>query len=208
VITESAIAFFTKQVEELSAQLSTIEGTVSECEAMKQEKAEWELLERALYGVRDLELDALAPSIADTATKLLAESGDPGSFEIKTTRISGKGAKAKQIEDFLIYYTYDGVSQEIGTCSGGEMVWVRKAIYDAFAIIRAKNARVRFNTVFLDETDGALFPAARMNYYRMLKVAHETLNRYQTILVTQSSEVAAMAERVIDVRELDTRRTA
>ncbi len=166
--------------------------------------ADWRALERAIEGVRDLELDALAPSIAEIATRLLNSAGEPGRIEIETTRISsGSAKKAKQIEDFLIFYAAeDGERQDIGTCSGGEMVWQRKALYDAFAVIRAKNAGIRFTTAMLDETDGALHPARKQDYFHMLEAAHKESDRYQTVLITQSSELAAMAASVLDVTSL------
>jgi DNA repair exonuclease SbcCD nuclease subunit len=168
-----------------------------------RERDDWRLLERALDGVRDLELDALAPSISDIATRLLAASGDSGHIEIRTTRDGGKGAKRHQIEDFLIYYVdQSGDEQDLATCSGGEMVWQRQALYNAFSVIRLRNASIQFVTGFLDETDGALDPTARMNYFRMLEAAHAQSGRYQTILITQSKDLAAMASQVIDVTAL------
>lgn len=168
------------------------------------ELEEWRQLERVIDGVRDLELDALAPSIAEIATRILKSAGDTGRIKIETTRLSsGSAKKAKQIEDFLIFYVAeDGEEQDIGTCSGGEMVWARKALYDAFAVIRSRNAGIRFTTGFLDETDGALHPSRKADYYHMLEAAHEESGRYQTILITQSAEIAAMAPRVLDVTKL------
>lgn len=174
------------------------------------ELADWRLLERAIDGVRDLELDALAPSIADVATRLLQSSGREGHIEIDTTRIgSGSAKRAKQIEDFLIFHVKDdGERQDIATCSGGEMVWIRKALYDAFAVIRARNGNIKFMTAFLDETDGALFPKDRQDYFRMLEAAHEASGRYQTILTTHSTEIVAMAAQTLDVASLGPREIA
>ncbi len=171
------------------------------------ELAEWRLLERAIDGVRDLELDALAPSIADIATRLLQSSGREGHVEIDTTRISsGSIKKARQIEDFLIFYVgLDGERQDIATCSGGEMVWIRKALYDAFAIIRARNGNIKFMTAFLDETDGALYPKDRQDYFRMLLEAHKESGRYQTFLTTHSPDIIAMAAVTLDVTVLGPR---
>lgn len=83
------------------------------------------------------------------------------------------------------------------------MVWIRKSLYEAFSVIRARNAGIRFMTGFLDETDGALFPKDRQDYFRMLLTAHKESGRYQTILTTHSPEIVAMAEQVIDVAALE-----
>ena len=177
---------------------------LAERDVAAAELADWRLLERSIVGVRDLELDALAPSIAEIATRLLQSADDEGRIRIDTTRVSsGSAKKAKQIEDFLIYYVdASGEEQDIATCSGGEMVWQRKALYDAFAVLRAKNAGIRYDTALLDETDGALNPERREDYFRMLEEAHRASDRYQTILITQSKELAAMASSTIDVTAL------
>lgn len=173
------------------------------------ELADWRFLERACGpdGIQALELDALSPGIADIANRLLKASGNEGRIEFRTTRIGGKGSKTKQIEDFLVYYIDDaGDEQEIATLSGGEGVWVKKALTDAFSIIRARNQGIRFQTVIMDEADGALDPAARMRYLRMLEAAHAESGRYQTLLVTHSPELQAMIQTVVDVTTLEARR--
>jgi exonuclease SbcC len=171
------------------------------------ERDDWRFLERACGpdGIQALELDALAPSIAAVANRLLSEAyGSRYSIRFDTTRIGGKGAKAKQIEDFLVMVldAETGEEQEISTLSGGEAVWIKRSLYDAFAVIRAQNTGVQFLTCFQDEADGALDPEARMQYLRMLEAAHRESGRYQTILITHSRELQAMVSQVIDVTAL------
>lgn len=168
---------------------------------------EWRLLERACGpdGIQALELDALAPGIMAIANRLLEEAyGARYKAEIRTTRIAGKGSKTKQVEDFEIWIldSETGEEQEIATLSGGESVWVKRALYDAFAIIRARNTGVKFLTACQDEADGALDPDARMKYLRMLEAAHAESGRYQTLIITHSTELQAMASKTIDVATL------
>lgn len=200
----AALAQATQRLEDLSKDRQTIEAMKTALVSLKTEVAEWRLVEASIEGVRDLELDALAPRIAEIATRLLESSGRPGRIEIDTQRLSsGSGKRQRQIEDFIIFYVgQDGERQDIATCSGGEMVWQRKALYDAFSVIRARNARIRWTTALLDETDGALFPEDRVDYFRMLTAGHKESGRFQTILITQAAEIAEMAQTVIDVREL------
>jgi exonuclease SbcC len=187
-----------------------------EAQASRDEKAlmrdDWRLLERAVgpNGIQALELDALAPSIAAVSNKLLAEAyGSRYQIEFRTTRIAGTGKKTKQVEDFeiVILDSETGDEQTIDSLSGGEAVWIRKALYAGFGIIRAQNAGVRFQTQFLDEADGALDPEARMLYLRMLEAEHKAAGRFQTIIVTHSKELQAMVERTIDVATLGPRET-
>jgi len=201
-------------VEMLTRAITEAEGIAAKAETARKDRAgkareleQWRILERACGpdGIQALELDALAPSIAAMTNKLLQSSyGERYQVRFDTTRIGGKGAKAKQIEDFLIFIqdAETGEEQEIGTLSGGESVWIRKSIYDAFAIIRAKNTGIQFQTVFLDEADGALDPPARMQYLRMLEAAHEESHRHHTIVITHSTELQSMIGQSIDVTAL------
>jgi exonuclease SbcC len=174
---------------------------------------EWRFLERAdgPDGIPALELDAIAPSISAVANRILSEAyGSRYEIEFRTTRIAGAGSKKKQVEDFEIFIkdSEDGDEQEIATLSGGEGVWIKKAIYDAFSVIRARNTGIKFQTVFLDEADGALDPDMRMKYLRMLEAAHREAGRFQTILVTHSIELQAMVSQIINVADLGPRKEA
>jgi exonuclease SbcC len=173
----------------------------------KVELADWRLLEQATGpdGIPALELDELGPGIADDANELLLEAYGPRyRTRFATTRIGGTGSKKKQIETFEIWITdsENGDEQEIATLSGGEYIWIKEAIYEAFAKTRKKNIGIQFLNIFLDEADGALDPEARQQYLRMLEVAHRQSGRYQTFLVTHSSEIQQMAQKVIAVAEL------
>jgi exonuclease SbcC len=168
---------------------------------------EWELISKAFGkdGIQALELDALAPGISDTANRILESAyGDRFRIEIRTTRMGGTGKKTKQIEDFLIYVidSEDGEAVLLEDKSGGEAVWIKRAIYDAFAVIRKRNTGFAFLTCFQDETDGALDSAAKTAYFRMLEAAHAESKLRHTVIITHSSEVKAMIEQKIEMEEL------
>jgi exonuclease SbcC len=172
----------------------------------KTEAAEWELIAKAFGrdSIQALELDALAPGISDTANRILESAyGDRFRIEIQTTRIGGAGKKTKQIEDFLIYVTdsEDGGGEPVllENKSGGEAVWIKRAIYDAFAVIRKRNTAFAFLTCFQDETDGALDGAAKTAYCRMLEAAHAESKLRHTVIITHSNEVKAMIEQKIEM---------
>jgi exonuclease SbcC len=211
---EAALKAQTQATED---RLSKIEETEKKIQDVREEAAkataeaaEWRLLEKACGpdGIQALELDALSPSIAAVANDLLAGAyGTRFAVEFRTTRIGGQGSKRKQIEDFLIYILDQetGEEQEIATLSGGESVWIKRALYDAFAIIRARNTGITFLTAFQDETDGALDPEARTRYLRMLEAAHAQSGRHQTLLITHSRELQEMIAQTIDVTTLTAR---
>lgn len=193
-----------KALDEYDDKVRTIEALKVDIEKMQAEYADWKLLEKACGpdGIPALELDAVCPTIAAVATTLLREYED-GRYSIRfdTTREGGKG---NQIEDFLIMVidSKDGEEQEFETLSGGEAVWVRKALQDAFGIIRGQNSGVKYMTGFLDESDSALFPESRISYFRMLESAHGQSVRRHTVMVTHSSELQEMLTQKIDVTAL------
>jgi exonuclease SbcC len=184
-------------------ELSGLGGTIR---LAKTEAAEWELIAKAFGkdGIQALELDALAPGISETANRILESAyGDRFRIGIETTRIGGAGKKTKLIEDFLIYVTdsEDGGGEPVllENKSGGEAVWIKRAIYDAFAVIRKRNTAFAFLTCFQDETDGALDASAKTAYCQMLEAAHVESHLRHTIIITHSNEVKAMIEQKIEM---------
>lgn len=194
-----------KFLAELIENEKELEQIQKDAEKAKAESLEWELVAKAFGkdGIQALELDALAPGISETANRILKSGyGDRFSISIDTTRISGAGKKTKQIEDFKIMVNDDGDITTLENKSGGESVWIKRAIYDAFAVIRRRNTGFAFLTCFQDETDGALDPSAKTAYCRMLEASHEAGKLRHTIIITHSNEVKAMIEQKIAMESL------
>lgn len=95
-----------------------------------------------------------------------------------------------------------GTEQELKTLSGGEAVWIKKAIYDAFGIILARNNGTAFLTAFQDEHDGVLDPEAKQRYFRMMDAAHRRSGRAHTIVITHSPEIQQMIRKRIEMEAL------
>jgi len=205
--TETVIEATKKTLAEIAEKEKEFSDLKAESQTAVIEGQEWELISKAFGkdGIQALELDALAPGISDTANRILESAyGDRYRIEIRTTRIGGAGKKTKQIEDFLIYVidSEDGEAVLLDDKSGGEAVWIKRAIYDAFAVIRKRNTNFAFLSCFQDETDGALDSAAKTMYCRMLEAAHAESKLRHTIIITHSNEVKAMIEQKIDMETL------
>jgi len=211
--TEASIEAIQKTIAEIAEKENEFSALKKDSLAAVIEGQDWELIAKAFSkdGIQALELDALAPGISDTANRILESAyGDRFRIEIRTTRIGGAGKKTKQIEDFLIYVidSEDGEAVLLDDKSGGEAVWIKRAIYDAFAVIRKRNTNFSFLTCFQDEADGALDSAAKTAYCRMLEAAHAESNLRLTVIITHSNEVKAMIEQKIDMEELSRREAA
>ena len=197
-----------KRLAEIEAQEKELDALKESVAAAKSEFAEWDLLRRAFGpdGIQALELDALAPGIADVANEILEKSfGTRFRVEFRTTRMAGAGKNTKQVEDFqiIVIDTEDGEETLLENKSGGESVWIKRAIYSAFAIIRARNTGFRFLTCFQDESDGALDSDSKVAYHAMLDAEHETAKLKHTIIITHSEEVKAMIAQKIEMTALD-----
>lgn len=194
-----------KSLAEIAESEKELEKVQKEAEKAKIEATEWELVSKSFGkdGIQALELDALAPGISETANKILKSGyGDRFSISIETTRIGGSGKKTKQIEDFKIMVNDNGDVTTLENKSGGESVWIKRAIYDAFAVIRRRNTGFAFLTCFQDETDGALDASAKTAYCRMLEASHDAAKLRHTIIITHSNEVKAMIEQKIAMESL------
>lgn len=194
-----------KTLSEMKENEAELEKLQKESEKQKIEVTEWELVSKAFGkdGIQALELDALAPGISETANRILKSGyGDRFSISIETTRIGGSGKKTKQIEDFKIMVNDNGDVTTLENKSGGESVWIKRAIYDAFAVIRRRNTGFAFLTCFQDETDGALDASAKTAYCRMLEASHDAAKLRHTIIITHSNEVKAMIEQKIAMESL------
>ena len=197
-----------RQIDRRLINIDEAKAEIFELERLWKEQidnaVEWRTLADACGrdGIQALELDALAPSITEAANEILTEAYGPRfTIEIRTQRVSGSGSRSKMIEafDIIVHDAETGTEQGYDTLSGGEAVWVRKAIYDAFGIIGSQNTGRTFLTVFLDEADGALHAGAKAPYIRLIRAAHELAKRTHTVLITHSKELQEMIAEHIEL---------
>lgn len=192
----------TRQIDDLRQKAVDLQARKSAVTTKRRDADEWTWLQKACGpdGIQALELDALAPSIEEVANRLLqAAYGPRFSIRFETTRMDSTGKRQLETFDIWITDSEHGDEQELATLSGGESVWIKRALYDAFGIIRARNTGLKFLTVMQDESDGALDPERREQYARMLEAAHVESGRYHTIMITHSAEVQAMLSQRIEV---------
>ena len=202
-------------IEEKKAQRDELKKAIKDSQI---EMIEWQYLQHACGpdGIQALELDAMGPSVAEIGTGLLGiaydiypwdastRKGNPfNQMKFETTRIGGQGSKRKQIEDFQIFVfdNRDNTWSNILMISGGESVWSKRALYDAFGIVADTKTDQRFLTAYQDEADGALDPEARLAYFKMLEAAHQESGRRHTIVITHSPEAQEFIAQKIEMEE-------
>lgn len=179
---------------ELLAQMEKAEDALAELYA--KEAALRSTVERLRYvatacskdGIPALELDAAGPAVSMIANELLTSTfGSRYQIAFETTRASSDGKK--QIETFEIrVYGPDGEKQ-IEDLSGGQRVWVEKAIQEAISIYLTEKSGREYLTSYSDEYDGALDPDNKQCFLDMLRESFRIGRRHHTLLITQTPEV-------------------
>lgn len=197
-----------RNLQDLQQKVADIESKIS---GKQTDLSSWKLIQKGLSrdGIQALELDALSPSIAAETNELLEKAYGPKfSIRFQTTKEVGKGSDKRQAEDYEIFVTNNEVDdedmsneQEIATLSGGERVWILKALYDAFGIIRERNTGLAFATTFQDEADGALSPEKKHLYLTMVERAHHQSDRYHTIYITHDQAIMQSIEQQIVLKK-------
>lgn len=188
------------QIKQLEETLTTIKEQENEKEKFFNEYKDYSFLEKAFSnsGIQSLELEAVAPDIAEITNNILHESyGDKFSISFKTI----KESKNKLIDDFSIDVTnHDtGWTIPIEQLSKGEKVWITQALYYAFSLIRMQKTHFSFKVRFVDESDGGLDNEHRLQYLKMIESAHRAGNARLTVMITHSQEIKDIVQQTIQL---------
>lgn len=169
-------------------------------EIIEKRKAisEWELLRMACSkdGIPALELSDAGPAITEIANTLLVETfGSDFQIAFDTQRET-KEHKLKESFEVVVYGK--GEETVLENLSGGEKVWVEKAIAEAITIHLNETTGLALETGYSDEADGALDPDRKQVYLDMLRAAHKRSNRWHTLVITHTEAIwAQITQRII-----------
>ena len=89
--------------------------------------------------------------------------------------------------------------------SGGERVWINECLVRAVALYLAQNTGRRYDTLFSDETDGPLDPERKRMFMAMKRRVLELGGYAREFFVSQTPELTAMADAVIDLEVMSAR---
>lgn len=133
---------------------------------LARESGEWDTLQ-SLCGrdrLQAFEMDASAPIISGTANDLLrATFGDQFSIRFQTLK------DGKEVFDVLVYDQRTGEEKNLEDISGGEEVWILKALRLAFILLTKDRSGKIYHALFGDEEDGRLSIENRMAYLQMYR---------------------------------------
>ena len=187
-----------RQIEEARKRA---EALTTELSAARSERDEFDYLAK-VFGPDEIqlcEIQSAGPGVSVIVNDLLEGCFD-NKFEVRfrtqRPRADGKG----MVDDFDIEVrnkTLDRVCL-VDELSGGQFVLVNEAINLALAIYNMRQAEgVRHETLFRDETVGALDAKNAKEYVRMLRRAMEVGGFHQVIFICHSPQVWEMADRIL-----------
>jgi exonuclease SbcC len=155
------------------------------------ELGDWGMLAKGLGrdGVQALEIDASGPEVAALTNDLLEACYGPRfSLSFETLRAK-KSAPGEYTEAFDVQVYDRGTPRVVEGLSGGERVIVGEAVSLALAIFNARKNSIRWDTLWRDETAGALDPDNARAYVAMLRRALDLGGFHQVIFVSHQPEV-------------------
>jgi DNA repair protein SbcC/Rad50 len=197
-----------QSLEELSKQAAALaarrEQAHARCLHVENELANWNLLARCLSndGLIALAIDDAGPTLSALANDLLLACYGPRfTVSIHTLLETGKGER-KEGFDIVVHDGQTGDAKSVGLMSGGERTWVEACLTRAIALYLATHTGRRYTTLFTDEADGAL-DAERKRMFMAMKREVLRLGGYEReFFVSQTPELTAMADAVIDLDAL------
>jgi len=162
---------------------------------------DWTLLARCMSndGLIALAIDDAGPALSALANNLLRACYGPRfTVSILTQSETATGGLREDF-DILVHDAESGASKSVRLMSGGERVWVNEALVRAVALYLAQVSQRRYGTLLSDEADGALDPARKRMFGAMKRQVLRLGGYQREIFISQTPELAGMADAVIDL---------
>lgn len=200
-----------KQLESLAA-LGQQQNALAERQATAHRRAQriesamgdWTLLARCMSndGLIALAIDDAGPALSGLANDLLLACYGPRfTVSILTQVETAKGEKREDF-DILVHDAESGESKSVRLMSGGERVWINECLVRAVALYLAQTSERHYGTLFSDEADGALDPDRKRMFGAMKREVLRLGGYRREFFVSQTPELAGMADAVINLEAL------
>lgn len=167
--------------------------------SLEKEASEWMYLANAFgkNGLQALEIDNVAPAISAIANDLLASTYGPA----MQVSIDTLNANSRETLDTWVTRD-DGSKHLLDDFSGGEKVWILKALRLARTIIGKERSGADIRTAFSDEEDGALrHGETSENFIRMFRAFIGRADIESCYYISHKPECIGMADHVINFKD-------
>jgi exonuclease SbcC len=149
------------------------------------------------------EIQAAGPQVSTLVNALLEGCFD-NKFEIRFRTQRPKADGRGMVDDFDVEVRNKNLDRTclVDELSGGQFVLVNEAVNLGIAIYNMRQGEgIRYETLFRDETVGALDAANGKEYVRMLRRAMDLGGFHQVIFICHSPLVWELADRVVSVHD-------
>ena len=194
-----------QRLEAIDGQLVALAGRRSRCDAHKvrveQALADWTLFARCMSndGLIPLAIDDAGPELSALANGLLLASYGPRfTLSIQTLLETAKGDSREGFE-ILVHDAESDESKSLAWMSGGERTIIEACLARAIALYLVQSSGRHYSTLFSDEVDGALDPDRKRAFMAMKREVLELGGYEREFFISQTPELAAMADAVIDL---------
>ena len=161
----------------------------------------WTLFAKCMSndGLIALSIDEAGPTLSSLANDLLLACYGPRfTVSLKTLVATAKG-EAREGFDVVVHDAESGEAKSVTQMSAGERVWINEALTRAIALYLAQNSGRHYETLFSDEADGPLDPERKRMFMAMKREVLRIGGYTQEFFVSQTPELAAMADVIIDL---------
>ena len=184
-----------ERLDKLEIELEKLKS--GELQAMGKEIERWRLLQKAFSrdGIPAIELDYAGVAVTSITNELLANTfGSRFQIQFETTRLTTEG---KQKETFEIKVFGNGTEKKLEMLSGGEAVWIDKAISEGISIYLSQKSGKEYLTSYSDEADGPLDPENKDKFLKMMRESFILGKRYYGLIISQTPELwQAIPQRI------------
>lgn len=191
-----------QQIESARARASLVDAALTDSRA---ERDDFEYLARA-FGPDEIqlcEIQSAGPGVSSIVNALLEGCFD-NKFEVRfrthRPRADGRGF----VDDFDIEVRNKSLDRTclVDELSGGQFVLVNEAVNLGIAIYNGQQGDgIRHETLFRDETVGALDAKNAREYIRMLRHAVSLGGFHQVIFICHVPQIWELADRILRVRD-------
>jgi exonuclease SbcC len=191
-----------EQVEAARTRLAKIEAELG---AARTEQEDYTYLAK-VFGPDEIqlcEIQATGPQVSILVNSLLEGCFD-NKFEIRFRTQRPKADGKGMVDDFDVEVRNKNLDRTclVDELSGGQFVLVNEAVNLGIAIYNMRQGEgVRYETLFRDETVGALDAANGKEYVRMLRRAIDLGGFHQVIFICHTPIVWELADSILSVRD-------
>jgi exonuclease SbcC len=197
------------QIQQRQEQLKAARIRLTQVEAeygmAKTELEDYNYLAK-VFGPEEIqlcEIQAAGPEVSSLVNTLLEGCFD-NKFEIRFRTQRPKADGRGMVDDFDVEVRNKNLDRTclVDELSGGQFVLVNEAVNLGIAIYNMRQGDgIRYETLFRDETVGALDTANAKEYIRMLRRAMDLGGFHQVIFICHTPLVWELADCVLSVRD-------